>query len=184
MEATTKMKRRCGRPRGHAGSHAIRELGEDEGARGLACMEVVDEVQTKTDVVCVAFGELHRVDDEGRVACDPTARATWRGKRGEVVAALAKARAHALCRECFPMERSERGGRPERAATSPKGQAPKGQAPKQEAGGWIEIGTVAVRTDSILVASRVASKVTRTRQRGMIDGVEYMCLTRFRAGER
>lgn len=49
---------------------------------------------------------------------------------------------------------------------------------------WVEIGTVAVRTDSILVAARVAAKVKRTRQRGVIDGVEYMCLTRFRAGER
>lgn len=60
---------------------------------------------------------------------------------------------------------------------------PNSRAPKQQAG-WIEIGTVAVRTDSILVASRVAAKVKRTRQRGRIDGVEYMCLTRFRAGER
>lgn len=49
---------------------------------------------------------------------------------------------------------------------------------------WIEIGTVAVRTESILVAARIARKVKRTRQRGTIDGVEYMCLTRFRAGER
>lgn len=49
---------------------------------------------------------------------------------------------------------------------------------------WIEIGTVAVRTDSILVAARIARQVKRTRQRGVIDGVEYMCLTRFRAGER
>lgn len=49
---------------------------------------------------------------------------------------------------------------------------------------WIEIGTVAVRTDSVLVAARVARQVKRTRQRGVIDGIEYMCLTRFRAGER
>lgn len=49
---------------------------------------------------------------------------------------------------------------------------------------WIEIGAVAVRTDSILVAARVATRVTRTRQRGVIDGVEYMCLSRFRSGER
>jgi len=41
-----------------------------------------------------------------------------------------------------------------------------------------------VRTDSLMVAARVATKVKRTRQRGVIDGIEYMCLTRFRAGER
>ena len=50
--------------------------------------------------------------------------------------------------------------------------------------GWIEISHVAVRTDSLLVALRVASKVGRTRQRGTVDGVQYICLARFRAGER
>lgn len=46
---------------------------------------------------------------------------------------------------------------------------------------WIEIGHVAVRTRSVLQAARVASTVRRTRQRGVTrDGVEWMCLARFR----
>ena len=45
---------------------------------------------------------------------------------------------------------------------------------------WIEIGHVAVRTTSVLTAMRVASKVKRTRQKGKRDGVEFMCLARFR----
>jgi hypothetical protein len=45
---------------------------------------------------------------------------------------------------------------------------------------WIEIAHVAVRTRSVLVAARVARQVKRTRQHGKVDGVEYLCLARFR----
>lgn len=45
---------------------------------------------------------------------------------------------------------------------------------------WTEIGPVAVKTRNISVAARVAAGVHQTRRRGVTNGVEWMCLARFR----
>lgn len=45
---------------------------------------------------------------------------------------------------------------------------------------WVEIGHVAVRTQSILTAAKVAARVKRTRQVGKIGAVEFMDLGIFR----
>lgn len=53
---------------------------------------------------------------------------------------------------------------------------------------WIEVDAFAVRTTSILTAAKVASHLNRTcrrsRQAGVFDGVEWMCLARFREAIR
>lgn len=82
--------------------HSVTELDGDRDARKLACKEPIDEVSTRADVVCVAFGEVHLVDVENQPACSPDSRVTWRCEPGDVAGAVAKAREHPLCVDCFP----------------------------------------------------------------------------------
>jgi hypothetical protein len=98
---SSKMQRLCGRPRGHGGAHAVDGRG-DEGGGVVACLAPAGEIRARTDVVCVAGGEIHRVDVDGQAVCAPSAAVSWRCEPGDVVSALARTTGHHLCRECFP----------------------------------------------------------------------------------
>lgn len=53
---------------------------------------------------------------------------------------------------------------------------------------WTAVGAWAIHTPSVLTASKVAAhlnrKCRRTRQAGIFDGIEWMCLARFEEAVR
>ncbi len=69
-------------------------------------------IGARKDFVCIAAGvifgklagelKLHKVNEDGRAACDETLKITWCSPQGDVVAAVEKARQWALCMTCWP----------------------------------------------------------------------------------